>query len=90
MRGAAPAAVQESWDASAWGAAQVRASSTPAFLARADGVLMLANAAAETLTERGGLAPALRALVVDTRFKNAAQAHRVSLQYLQCLSSRLK
>lgn len=79
MRGAAPAAVQESWDASAWGAAQVRASSTPAFLARADGVLMLANAGAETLTERGGLAPALRALVVDTRFKNAAQAHRVSL-----------
>jgi diguanylate cyclase (GGDEF)-like protein len=82
MRGAAPAAVQQMWDASAWGAAQVRASSSPAFLARADGVLILANAAAEGLIERGGLPPALRALVVDTRFKNAAQSQRVSLPVL--------
>lgn len=78
MRGAAPAAVQTTWDASAWGAAQVRASLAPAFLVRADGAVILANEAAETLIERGGLPPALRALAVDARFKNAAQAHRVS------------
>lgn len=79
MRGARPAAVQETWDASAWAAAHVGASATPAFVARADGTIILANDAVKPLLSRGELPSGLRALIIDTRFKNCVQAAKVPL-----------
>lgn len=79
MRGAAPATVQDNWDATGWAVAQVRASASPAFLVRGDGSLVIANAAAEPLCGRGELASSLRAIVIDARLKDCAQAVKVSL-----------
>ncbi len=79
MRGAAPATVQNDWDATAWAVAQVRASASPAFVVRGDGTLVTANAAAEPLCGRGELNSSLRALIIDTRLKDCAQAVKVAV-----------
>lgn len=79
MRGAAPATVQNDWDATAWAVAHVRASAAPAFVVRADGTLVVANAAAEPLCGRGELASSLRALIIDARLRDCAQAVKVSV-----------
>lgn len=79
MRGAAPATVQSEWDATAWAVAQVRATASPAFVVRGDGSLVLANAAAEPLCGRGELPSSLRALIIDARLKDCAQAVKVSV-----------
>jgi hypothetical protein len=79
MRGAAPATVQSDWDATAWAVAQVRAAASPAFLVRGDGTLVAANAAAEPLCGRGELPSSLRALIIEARLKDCAQAVKVSV-----------
>jgi diguanylate cyclase (GGDEF)-like protein len=79
MRGAKPAAVGENWDAVAWASAQVSSSVAPALVARADGMIVAANAAAEPLILRGALQAQLHALVIDTRFKNCVKGGRVLL-----------
>jgi diguanylate cyclase (GGDEF)-like protein len=79
MRGAAPATVQSDWDATAWAVAQVRAAASPAFLVRGDGTLVAANGAAEPLCGRGELPSSLRALIIDARLKDCAQAVKVSV-----------
>lgn len=79
MRGAAPATVRYDWDATAWAAAQVRSAASPAFVARGDGSIVAANAAAGPLCGPGELASSVRALVIDVRLKDCAQAVKVSL-----------
>jgi diguanylate cyclase (GGDEF)-like protein/PAS domain S-box-containing protein len=79
MRGAAPATVQNEWDATEWAVAQVRASASPAFVVRGDGSLVSSNAAAEPLCGRGELPSSLRTLVIDARLKDCAQAVKVAV-----------
>jgi diguanylate cyclase (GGDEF)-like protein/PAS domain S-box-containing protein len=79
MRGAAPATVEHVWDATGWAVAQVRASASPAFVVRGDGTLVMANAAAEPLCGRGELPSSLRALIIDARLKDCAQAVKVAV-----------
>lgn len=79
MRGVAPATVLNDWDATEWAVGQVRASTSPAFVVRGDGAVVAANAAAEPLCGRGELASSLRALIIDARLKDCAQAVKVSV-----------